>query len=619
MRPEIDGTDQYRSFPDLLRFPAGEGQALLYCPWTRSARVLSTIGQRLLQGCATFATLDDHAVRLCRELNLLPFQVESVRRELADLASAGLLVSRRRLWDAARQTGRSDPPPPRIAAVGIPTRDRPRSLRACLLGHVEAAQRQGRCTDFIVVDESVTARGENRRLLDALADRCGVAIWYGGPEDKLRFAAALARQAEAPPELVRFALGIEEDWPITTGGSRNALLLHTVGDLLLQVDDDTLCQALPAPECREELALSATFDPTEFWFCSEGQPCPVPGEASETDLLGLHEQLLGRTVADCLADSRVPELASANARFVRRLESGAGPILTTAAGVAGDSGMGSCLPLLTLEGASRARLHRSEADYRDALRRRQWMRAVTRPTVTDGGYCMALNLGLDNRRLLPPFLPFQRNQDGVFGAVLALCCGGHTGFLPWMVLHHSLEERSASNPEVPWHWAMQPQTGHLMQVLLGSFPQGSGTATPESRLARLGSWLEEIASWDSADFAEYIRLHVWNAQTRTASQLEAQLRKYGSRPTYWAEDTHRALTALTESLTAPEAGLPADVCATWGPDQAQQRFQRLVLRYGGLLRAWPDLVAAAKALRARGIHLPTRCGTGQGIGPAGRP
>src|SRR5262249_14151293 len=147
----------------------------------RSSRVLTPIGQRLVQGCATFATLDDHAVRLCRELNLLPFQVESVRRELADLATAGLLVSRQPLG-AALRAGRSDTPPTRIAAVGIPTRDRPRNLAACVRGHVEAAQRQGRHTEFIVIDDSLTLRDENRRLLDALADRSGMPLWHGGPE-----------------------------------------------------------------------------------------------------------------------------------------------------------------------------------------------------------------------------------------------------------------------------------------------------------------------------------------------------------------------------------------------------------------------------------------------------
>jgi hypothetical protein len=610
MNSEPDAADQYRSFPDLIRFPSGESQALVYSLWSRSALMLSALGQHLLQGCTTFATLDEHAARLCRELSALPLQIDSVRRQLADLAAAGLLVARTELLDVVRRSGRADEPAAQIAAVGIPTCDRPRSLGACLTGHMEAARRHERSTQFVVIDDSVTARAENRRLLDALAQDSGVPIWHGGPEDKRRFAETLARQAGAPPDLALFALGIDrDDWPIATGGSRNALLLHTAGELLLQVDDDTLCPPLPAPDFSTEIALSAAFDPTESWFFSAAASSPAAGAAAATDLLGLHEQLLGRTIADCLADRAAPDLASTNARFFRRLASGEGRILTTATGVAGDSGMGSCVSLLLLDGASRTRLHRTEADYRSALHRRRWLRAVTRPTVTDGGYCMALNLGLDNRRLLPPFLPFQRNQDGVFGAALALCCGGFTGFLPWLTPHDPPEERAFSHPEVAWRRVAQLQTGQLMQVLLGSFPQGPGHSTAERRLERLGQWLEEIASGDQRDFAEYLRLHAWNARARTASQLEAQLRRYGGQPEYWADDTRRALSAVVEALTAPHAELPSDLCEKWGPDQALTRFQGLVQRYGSLLRVWPSLVAAAKALRARGVHLPARCGT----------
>jgi hypothetical protein len=601
-------TDLYRSFPDLIRVPAGEGRILLYSQWSRSTWVVTATGLQLFQGCATFATLDEHAARLCLEMKLMPFQVEAVRGELANLAAAGLLVSRGQLLDVVRRSARSSDPPPRITTVGIPTRDRPATLEACLEGHVESARRHGRSTEFVVIDDSITTLGENRQRLDAIADRSGATIFHAGREEKSRFAEAIARQAKAPADLVRFALGLE-DWPITTGGSRNALLLHTAGELMLQVDDDTRCQTLPAPECRAELALSTVFDPTEFWFFPEGKPPVVAGEAGETDLLGVHEQLLGRTIADCLADGKVADPALANTRFFRRLESGDGRILTTATGVYGDSGMGSSVALLTLDGPARARLHRSEADYRGALHRRQWMRSVTRPTITDGGYCMALNLGLDNRGLLPPFLPVQRNQDGVFAAVLALCRDGYMGYLPAMVVHLSPADAAASTSEDPWQRVSRLQTGHLLQVLLGSCPQGPGSSSPESRLERLGRWLEETASAKPADFAEYLRLHAWNALTRTLTQLEAMLRKYGHQPAYWAEDVRRALAALAGALPTQHVGLPAELCERWGEEQALSRFQGLVRRYGSLLRVWPEIVTAARGLRAAGNGLATRCGT----------
>src|SRR5437899_657918 len=117
MRPD-PSAEPFRSFPDLMRFALSDGQVLVYSLWSRAPRVLSALGQRLLQGCASFATLDDHAARLCRELNLMPLQLESVRRELESLAEAGLLLSRQQMADAARRTSRTEGPP-RITAVGI--------------------------------------------------------------------------------------------------------------------------------------------------------------------------------------------------------------------------------------------------------------------------------------------------------------------------------------------------------------------------------------------------------------------------------------------------------------------------------------------------------------------
>src|SRR5260370_6587434 len=98
-------------------------------------------------------------------------------------------------------------------------------------------------------------------------------------------------------------------------------------------------------------------------------------------------------------------------------------------GVVGDCDLASPLSWLVLEGNSRARLVRSEADYRAALASRQVLRGVTQPTLGSGGFCTALNLGLDNRRLLPPFFPVLVGHDAVFGALLR-CCQGYVGFLP---------------------------------------------------------------------------------------------------------------------------------------------------------------------------------------------
>src|SRR5262249_38689334 len=150
----------------------------------------------------------------------------------------------------------------------------------------------------------------------------------------------------------------------------NALLLHTAGELLLQVDDDTACRLAPAPEAQDGLVLSSQFDPTEFWFSSEGDTLPPCDPLSEQDLPAIHAQLLGKSLGHCIADAKANaalDLDPTAAAFFRKLEPRGGRVVVTAAGVAGDSGMGSSAYFLSQDGSSRARLLHSERTYRHAL------------------------------------------------------------------------------------------------------------------------------------------------------------------------------------------------------------------------------------------------------------
>ena len=166
-------SDLYRAFPDLPRFPLGDGLELVYSPLTGAAHTLSAQNVALLQTCRTFAALEDHAARLGREHNLPPGQGKAIREALAALARAGLLTSRSDL--TARCLRRFGPPesPPRIAVVGIPTRGRPDALRRCLESHLESGRRHGRAVEYVVIDGSPDAetRRSIREMLQSHRDR----------------------------------------------------------------------------------------------------------------------------------------------------------------------------------------------------------------------------------------------------------------------------------------------------------------------------------------------------------------------------------------------------------------------------------------------------------------
>jgi hypothetical protein len=468
----------------------------------------------------------------------------------------------------------------RIASVGVPTRDRTDALERCLTGFLDNGRRHGRTHDYVVVDDSPSpeVRGRNRALLQSLRRRYGAELSYAGPEEKARFAAALVR-AGLPADAVAFALLNPEDCPVTTGGSRNALLLHGVGDLLLQTDDDTLCRYVPVPGALPGLARSPRFDPTEFWFFAEGEALP-PATADEEDGLAVHEQLLGTDVAGAPS----------------------GRVLLTAAGLVGDAGMGSPVYLLALEGSSRERLLRDERAYRHALTHRRVLRAAPGATVCAGAFCMAPNLGLDHRRMLPPFLPVQRNQDGVFGALVRACFpGGLFGFLPWAVLHLPPAPRPWSADDLGERAACL-RTGQIVQALVGACASGAGRADARDNLRALGTALTELGALRLADFEDVVRRVLRRHLDRLAAGLEGRLQQFGGSPDYWADDVRCVVGALRQALGNENTFGAVDLQEAFGVAEARPRLRRLVGRFGGLLRAWPDMVEAARQLRAAGFR-----------------
>jgi hypothetical protein len=462
-----------------------------------------------------------------------------------------------------------------IGVVGVPTRDRPDCLRRCLLSLVPPQRRNGPAPQYVVVDGSGTpeTRRANRQVLEDLRAGSGAIVAYAGPANVAQYADDLACHAGLPRDVVRFGLLGTDDYPVTTGGSRNVLLLHSVGAALLQVDDDTVGPLLPTPGSRDGLVRSPNFDPTEFWPLPDRGPSAT---AEQAGLAAVHERLLGR-----------------------ELGPGGGRVAATATGVWGDPGMGSSVYLLTLDGPSRPRLLSDEACYRRAVLGRRLLRGVTCPTV-GGGLCVALNLGLDHRCLLPPFPPVQRNQDGVFGALLTGYFPGRLiGYLPWMLRHDPPGARPDRTGD-GWSRTVRLHSGHIVQALVRRLAPVTAPAQGAAALGLLGQQLRQLGASPRTRFATGVEELVVAQAGRLAAVLRDRLRAHREQPDYWAADVRSVLELLTPEAIRASATEPIDLVEAFGPAEALPRLQHLLRDLGQLMQAWPDMVAAAQSLRAQG-------------------
>ena len=471
---------RYR-FGENETLPFGGAKNLIYAKSNRTAKSLSAEQTRLLESCSRFLPIDKHAEAWCQQLELEglktlstarlpgflakwiarlhayadrgredlkvnPQKLAAVRDQLEQYAQAGLLVSDVDLIERCRQAV-VERSPARISIIGMTTRDRVDTLQRALVSYIDNCRAFGRSVEFVVIDDSgdPVVEERNQAMLEALGREHPVSVRYANRLQRETFLTALIDASGIPDETVRFGLLGEGPCARTVGASRNTLLLDSIGACYMLVDDDSVCRIAKPEEQLDGLALTSQHDPTEFRFFPDRDATLRSIAFVEQEFLALHEALLGRDLGACLPaveDAGGLDLDRATPAFDQRLRSFGGRVVTASAGIFGDSGVGTT-GYLYAPPSSRKRLTRSQEEYLAAVKSRQLFRAVTRTTISEGALCMAGNLSLDNRQLLPPFYPLQRNSDGLFAAVLRKCFrDGYLGYLPWAIWHDPPQSRS---------------------------------------------------------------------------------------------------------------------------------------------------------------------------------
>lgn len=586
---------RYRAASDTLRIAASpQGGAIAYAPWSRSAHMLDDEDWHILRQAAAPATLEAHASRIAKSVRMTP---EAVMERLTELRDDGLLIDSALLFEPKPTSARPAP----ITRIGIPTRNRPAKLRACIESWADMARRHERSLEVIVADDGRTddERAPIRAEIERLAQG-GVQIAYAGPEQRLRYAAELSEASGVDPELVRWLLHYAPSDRTGEGTVRNALLLHGIGAPLVMVDDDTLCHFAPPPRQREGLTIGSQ-NPLHAWFPNPGESATKLVKFDDTDPLAMMETALGRDVADW-SRSTTTTFDRAPSLLCRRLREHGGRIAALQVGIAGDVATGSVAHYLTLSGPARQHLHRSERVYEHAIASRQGVVSAERWTMADIDHCMTYLLALDLRFPTPPFIPMGRNTDGLFGTVMHLGVPhGYVAFAPWVMKHDATPRPSSRQTMIDT--APNIYGNDILLRILRSADLAPPSDDPNVMLPAVGRALAHAAACESDEFAELLYLHMARTRTHDLSMLERALKFFKGEPTHWAVDVRKTAEHVRHLLTQPALAHPHDLTRAHGARRAVELLQHAAQCYAKVLVAWPRIWEAAQQLAARGIRV----------------
>ncbi|TAL38501.1 MAG: hypothetical protein EPN93_04635 [Spirochaetes bacterium] len=562
----------------------------------------------MLHRLTRFRTLEEHAQEAAAS-GWGGGDLALARDALRELVSIGLLVPHTEIVRRITRFGQTTEKPAPISAICWPTKDRPALLLRGMKSFIANAHVHGRAPGYIALNDSTDVSAEIHMVvaLSKLSLEEGIAIRYAGQVEKKVFAEEIARRLEPlglPPELIRFALFDTLNCGLTYGANRNASLLATTGCMALSTDDDIVCAPAPSPELEGGLELAEIPGPGGLHFYSSREELLHEVKTRDTDILAVHEVLLGRKVSGIAreyADANALKLDMGAGQFLDTLMTFGAQVLATAGGSYGDSGMGTPRSFLMLEMSNRERLVSTEKAYREAFYSRELLQVFTRTTITPGPYFPGMNVGLDNRDLLPPFIPVLRGEDFIFAYALKACfkdCA--IGYPPWALAHFPSGARNFTQDSAV---KALLYFSEIVFIALHSFGPSPGMDSPRDRMGALGTHLQSIASMDNADYESFMKSR-WIAQASyRIGLMENSLMEYNHQPSFWARDLERAIKSMEEFALKGEASVPSDLLQGRTPVEARDLGKKILGMYGELLYWWPSIVDAARALKEDEIEL----------------
>lgn len=591
-----DFADRYRS-ADNAFFRAGKSHFIVYNRSRGSNALISNEAGRVLLECRTFKPLAEH-VETCSRLLGPQMPKETLRLMIEYLVDIGMMLGEQ---SAASRVGELETAANvcRINTVAFPTRNS-KMLGGSLVSYI-CKLRDG---VEIIIHDGTEARDAESMLRDVLRTHpVGLrgSMRFASIAHRRRFSRILASEKGIDSSVLDFALGTNTSSPQAYGAARNSILLDTVGEPFFSADDDTVCRISMAPVQHDGVALCVDPQPMDVWFFDSDQSAMLAAREADGKLLELHERVLGRRLTELVGISdQSLDAAQHEPRLFTGLCSGAGRVRLAQMGIAGDSGM-AAPAWLELNDSSFHRWTDSLDSYQFGLTKRSVIRAPQRYLVGSSGFFMSTAASYDNRKILPPFSPSYRNEDGLFSICLgSLDSLSFIGYVPFCISHvpHSSRQFDANCLDVQHS---RCRVNDLLCLIVSGACLGGSTQDPEGYMRNLGSYLEGMADLGPSSFHELLRQTAWQVLGEFLRRVEERYLVRPNLPGYFMEGFDRYRKSLRRALLAPEYVIPREMGNV--PGGGLQNLQSYVRQFGQLVGCWPEIIRGARDLRLDGVRV----------------
>lgn len=604
MELDVNPSSGFTPLPDWVTFdvckayPVPGGDLLLHNPRNGKRALVKPEVYASLLRCNKFKTLDQHVAKIVDLNPGMQGQQADIRKVFESMLESGIMVSAKEISDRfKRKSGIPTPDETVAPVVAIVTWERPESLER-LLDSIVANCESGNFQRLYVIDDSRKPENinKNKDLIDVFSSRIDAPLHYFGQDEQKSLLDSLASHLPEHEDAIRF-LADQSRWRDhwTSGLARNFALLLSCGHRLVVMDDDTLCDVFNPRRPRPDISFSD--EPREADFFSQEQDWEPRHQPINPDPVARHMQCLGLSFLEALEvlgqnHLKPSGFENATAELTGDLHPDS-PILVTESGSLGCPGTGRNTWLPEMAPGSLEKMLRSERNTRNALSSRLVWSGRNHPHFAPRPNMSAMT-GLDNRKLLPPYFPFMRGEDRLFGYTLDFVYPDSVSLdYPWAIPHLPIPKREWQKKDLDF----SPDHSFprfFIEKVMDQKPLCLAKS-PAERLKALAAWFDGMATASEESLENMYRdtrLHVISLQLKDLGHL---LDKGESAPADWKAylkdgvDQLTAAMAQTSDESFPIKGIPQ----TMEGSELVAFWKEAWTDFAAALNAWPKIREAA--------------------------
>ncbi len=533
---------------------------------------------------------------------------------LRQMMDRHLLLSESEVVDSlcgeARVRERSTPSKP-INRIAVVTANRPGRVVQCVTELLKNAEHSS-VPEILIIDD-----GDSDASFQALrrwvrSAQIRSPILYVNRDDRARLAERLSTLVDVPPETIGFALCGASDVSTRVGAARNTALLMSAGHRFLFIDDDVVGgqQWVRGDNNSGILLQGGDSLPVDARYFATRAAALETVRATSAGLMAVHERVLGRPLADLVAETANEQetiliRGALRELFPLGLPAGNGRIAISANGIVGDCGTDApCYRVFQPSLLGRSEL--SDASQYEIVRAsRETTHLVAQTTVARNPFVLGCAMGIDASTMVPPFPPICRSEDTIFVHwLLATEPAGYVAHLPYAVLHDA-DPRPTFGPDDIWSFMGRIR---FADVILACGNDLLRTASDRVDLATVGDSLVQLGGDSGGHHFQELADVVGAHRLGAASRLQHLASENPHLPQWWAADALRQV----DQLRMNSASILTQGCCDISPGNGMESVRALrecVSHTGELLIRWNDIWDGAVELQPNG--------TGMGIHLAG--